>query len=92
MRCFVERESVDTRHHTKHPAFFDGVRIGIYPCLKRSPPVGTHFVVEHTKIAGAGYERGVGGCPHILLEGFERLSGTLALISTRCELLDEVNA
>ncbi len=82
MRCFVESEAIYNRHHAQHPAFFDGVRTEIYPCVNRPPPVGTHLVVEHTKIAVTRHERGVGRCLRILLEGFQRLLGALALIGT----------
>ncbi len=82
MRCFVEREAIYHRHHAQHPAFFEGDRIGIYSCLNRPPPVGTQLVVEHTKIAAIGHERCVGRYLRILLEGFQRLLGALALIGT----------
>ncbi len=82
MSCFVEREAIYNRHHAQHPAFFDGVRTEIYPCLNRPPPVSTHLVVEHAKVAATGHQRCVGRCPRILLEGFQGLLGALALIGT----------
>ena len=92
MRCFVESEAIYNRHHAQHPAFFDGVRTEIYPCLNRPPPVGAHLVVEHTKIAVTRHERFVGRCLRILLEGFERLLGAWALMGTSRKLLNKVNA
>ena len=40
IRCFVESKAIYNRHHAQHPAFFDGVRLGVYPCLKRPPAHG----------------------------------------------------